>query len=181
MEPGKYYLHDTYVEILRPIKATPIIKYDSVGNLIDLDQTEDGTHPYLISSSYSDSTAASYIKNHPDCYHLELKTGQKTHLLYYDTAASLSADPLPIAVPCDKNDPSKVAYVDWVALGDIDNNGVLAEKLIFSKDEAFAYMVKFIKAKDEIALEEAINEEYQEGDLFRFVGIERPVSEFEEE
>ena len=174
MEPGVYYLHDTYIEILRPIKAVPKIEYDSVGNVKDLTQTEDGSHPYLLSTMYTDHCAASNIKNHPDCYHLELKSGQTSHILYYDTAASLSAEPLPI--------PYKSSYVDWVALGDIDNNGVLAEKLFFSKDSLFAFITKYIKAQDEMQVEEAVLSEYKDGDIFRMVGIERePTALYTEE
>ena len=174
MEPGMYYLHDTYVEILRPIKVEPVIQYDSVGNIIKLEDTKDGkTHQYLISTSYTDSCAATNIKNHPDCYHLELKSGQISHILYYDMYMSISVEPLPIPVQLDKKIPSSIAYVDWVALGEIDNNGVLAEKLFFDKDEAIRYFVKFIKAMDEIELEKEINKYYDAGDIIRIVGIDR--------
>ena len=85
--------------------------------------------------------------------------------LYFD----ISTDDL---LHPDKTNLSKIAYVDWVAF-DIDNNGVLPEKLFFSKEDLFAFMVKYIRAKEEIELEKAITNEAKDGDIFRVVGIER--------
>ena len=172
MEDVKYYMHDTYVEIIRPIKATPILEYDSVGNVKDLTQTEDGSHPYLLTSFYPDSVAGAGVKNHPYCNHIALRTGQTVHVLYYDTLFSVYAEPIAIETHPDKTNPSKIAYVDWVAF-DIDNNGVLPEKLFFAKEDLFAFMVKYIRAKEEIELEKAITNEAKDGDIFRVVGIER--------
>ena len=166
-----YHLHDTYIEILRPIQVEPILEYDSVGNIINLDHTNKGVYNYLVSSFYSDSCSAANIKNHEYCNHLTLKTGQVTHVLYCETDASMVAEPL--AFRAKSSDPNTIVYVDWVALADIDNNGVLAEKLFFDKDALFEFMVKYINAKDEIEIEMAIHDEAQYNDFFRVVGIER--------
>lgn len=176
MEPGVYYMHDTYVEVIRPVKAEPIIEYDSVGNVKDLGNTDQGHLNYLLASFYTDTCSDANIKNHPDTNHIELKSGQVVHVLYYEVISSLSCDPLPIPRRLDPKDPTKVAYVDWVALGDIDHNGVLAEKLFFDKSDLFAFLTRFIKANDELQVEAAVLEESQEGDFFRIVGVEREAT-----
>jgi hypothetical protein len=158
-------LHDTYIEILRPIKATPIIEYDSVGNVKDLSNTEEGHFDYMLASFYSDTCAGTNIKNHKDAYHLELSTGQMTHILYFEKILSAQVEPLPIE---DKHMPD--VYRDWVAYSGVDSNGVIAEKLFFDLDSLFEFMVKYIKAQEEISIEQTIKEYAKDGDIFRAIG-----------
>lgn len=171
-------LHKTYIEVLRPIVKEPLPDFDSIGNYKDLTKTTDGeSHSYLIATDYTDTNSDTYIKNHDKCLHLKLTNGAFTDILYYSTMGSIEATPKPITVTKkiinqDTGRPEIIEItVDWVDIEQNNNKGILAEVLIFTKEEFSEFLVKYIRADETNDIEEQLFEIYETGDIFRIVGM----------
>ena len=169
-------VHQTFIEILKPIIMMPRGDKDDAGNML-LKITADGsTHDVMVASLFSDKETRENVRKHIMCRHITLDTDQVVDILYYDKIYKMEVTPKRISanVRLQNKETGEIetgeAIVDWVYYTVPDTNGVIAEKLIFKKDEMKEFFDKYIDS-DSADVWDEIEKVFEHGCIMKIVGL----------